>query len=117
MVWTSSFCEGYALSALESFSVHTERNGGTVRLKPSGELDIAAVADFDRSFDEAVEQAPDAIVVELSQVTFIDSSGLRALLLLAERYKGNLSMTLGSPAVERIIEITGTRVQLPLIEP
>ena len=71
MVWTSSFCEGYALSALEPFSVHTERNGGTVRLKPSGELDIAAVADFDRSFDEAVEQAPDAIVVELSQVTFI----------------------------------------------
>jgi anti-anti-sigma factor len=113
---TSSFFRGSAMSALDSFSVQIERDGGNVRLKPWGELDIAAVADFDRSFDEAVEHAPDAIVVELAQLTFIDSTGLRALLSLAERYKGELGITLGSPAVERIIEITGTRDQLPLIE-
>jgi hypothetical protein len=35
---------------------------------------------------------------------------------MSERYKGDLGLTLGSPAVERIIDITGTRGQLPLIE-
>jgi hypothetical protein len=54
MAFTSTFFEGSALSALDSFSVQTERDGGTVWLKPAGELDIAAVADLDRSFDEAV---------------------------------------------------------------
>ncbi|MGD1050948.1 MAG: STAS domain-containing protein [Solirubrobacteraceae bacterium] len=104
------------MSSLDSFSVQSERNGGTVRLMPTGELDIASVPDFELSFDAAVGEAPDAIVVDLSQLTFIDSTGLRALLSMSERYKGDLGLTLGSPAVERIIDITGTRGQLPLID-
>jgi anti-anti-sigma factor len=83
---------------------------------PAGELDIATVPDFEQSFDEVVGSAPEAIVVDLSELTFIDSTGLRALLTMSERYKGDLGLTVGSPAVERIIEITGTRAQLPLID-
>ena len=60
---------------------------------PTGELDIASVPDFELSFDAAVEEAPDAIVVDLSQLTFIDSTGLRALLSMSERYKGDLGLT------------------------
>jgi anti-anti-sigma factor len=96
--------------------VQSERVGGTVRIVPVGELDIATVPQFDQSFDAAVEQAPESIVVDLAQVTFIDSTGLRALLAMSERYQGDLGLSVGSPAVERIIDVTGTRDQLPLID-
>jgi anti-sigma B factor antagonist len=104
------------MSSPDSFSVRSEQNNATVRLMLAGELDIATVPDFEQSFDEAVGLAPEAIVVDLSALTFIDSTGLRALLSMSDRYKGDLGLTAGSPAVERIIEITGTRAQLPLLE-
>jgi len=33
------------LSSLDSFSVQSEQNGGSVRLMPTGELDIATIID------------------------------------------------------------------------
>jgi anti-anti-sigma factor len=63
------------------FSVHSERAGCVHWLKPVGELDIATTAVLKDEF-EAVFGDVDAemIVVDLTELEFIDSTGVRLLL-------------------------------------
>jgi anti-sigma B factor antagonist len=73
-----------------------------------GEVDIASAPTLD-----AVLQGLDAsqpVEIDVSLVTFIDSSGLRALMTLLHRARENASMiTLIDPqaAVLRVLEIAG----------
>ena len=67
-------------------------------------------------------EATDAerIVLDLSGLTFIDSTGLRLVLDVNERCGGQvdrLRVIAGSPAVERLLDIVGLRDRLPLIGP
>ena len=48
----------------------------------SGELDLGAVEQFRAGMAPALERAGE-IVIDLAEVTFIDSSGLRSIALLA----------------------------------
>jgi anti-anti-sigma factor len=61
----------------------------------------------------AVEQgAPSLIVLDLSDLSFIDSSGLRVLLLADGRARESgreLVLTRSTDAVQRVFEMTGTR--------
>jgi anti-anti-sigma factor len=71
----------------------------------SGEFDMAEVA----TFVEATEPALDgrhAVVLDLGGLTFIDSSGIRAIILLAKRC-GRRGIALRSlrPEVARLIAI------------
>jgi anti-anti-sigma factor len=58
-------------------------------IKLAGEIDMATVAPLVRTLDAVDEQVTTSVVVDLDEVTFIDSSGLQTLLLghdeLAER--------------------------------
>ena len=94
----------------ESFPITRERTAGGYRLAPSGELDVATVPLLEAAFDEAGD-AP--VLLDLEGVTFIDSTGLQLLLRISDRGAGRLEMT-SSPALERLLEITGVRDQLPL---
>jgi anti-sigma B factor antagonist len=57
----------------------------SVVIAPEGEIDIARVAEFRDALSRA-ESAP-AVVVDLSQVSFIDSSGIGALVELQNRLR------------------------------
>ena len=57
-------------------------------------------------------QGATAVVVDATGLNFIDSSGLRALLSAREQLEGagvSLQVTDLSPAVERVLDMTGTR--------
>jgi anti-anti-sigma factor len=75
----------------------------------SGEIDASAVP----RLAEAVEQLPGhagAIVLDVKDVSFIDSSGLRVLIALAERARGEgrvVELDNPSSFVTRLLEITG----------
>jgi anti-sigma B factor antagonist len=58
----------------------TERNGSTVVLTLRGDLDMQTVAQLRRRLAEALERAGGAVIVDLSGVKFIDSTGLAAML-------------------------------------
>jgi anti-sigma B factor antagonist len=94
----------------ESFPITREHTATGQRLAPSGELDIATVPLLEAAFDEAGD-AP--VLLDLAGITFIDSTGLQLLLRLSERAGGRLQIT-SSPALERLLEITGVRDRLPL---
>ena len=84
--------------------------GDAVRVRPVGELDIATVEEVARPVRELLEAGFVELVLDLSEVTFIDSSGIRMVLDAREgaRRKGvALSLLPGPPVVQRSFELTG----------
>ena len=78
-------------------------------LRLAGELDVATSQRLREHFDAAIE--PLAIVLDLADVVFMDSSALRELLraqgLLRER-GGVVVLAAAQAAVRRLLELTGT---------
>lgn len=70
----------------------------------AGELDLAAISDLTRVLDEAVEiEQPTVVLVDMSQVTFIDCTGLHPLLEARERLHGRFRLCNPSPPVLRLL--------------
>jgi anti-anti-sigma factor len=82
-------------------------------VKITGELDISNVETVRLALGPVTADRPDILVFELSELRFIDSSGI-ALLLAVARDVGAVRMRAPSPAVRRIVEITGLTEVLPL---
>ena len=57
----------------------------TTAVAVAGEVTFSNVGDFDRALEEALERGARNLVVDLTEVTFIDSSGLSALLTASAR--------------------------------
>lgn len=101
-------------------SITSERREETYAVAPTGELDIATVGQLERALGAAGESDAEQILLDLSGLAFIDSTGLRLLLEVNERFGGDagrLRVIAGSPAVERLLDIVGLRERLPLIAP
>jgi anti-anti-sigma factor len=76
----------------------------------SGELDLATAPQLEAVF-EALEPSPDArVLLDLEAVTFLDSSGIRALVRAKRRLDGiGAPLLIGavSPAARQVLEISG----------
>jgi anti-sigma B factor antagonist len=90
---------------------------GQAVVRASGEFDLAAVADVHRVISRTAAglQPPAVVVVDLSQVTFLDAAMLGAL--VTERQAilasgGDLLLTGVSRWAMRLIEICGLRETL-----
>ena len=57
----------------------------TLEVVLEGELDIATVDDAQRRVAAAERRAPSLLVIDLSNLTFVDSSGVRVLLVADDR--------------------------------
>ena len=101
----------------DSFRLCSECDGRTHRLTPIGELDLATAPILEHEFDAIQRGADRIIVVDLTEVSFIDSTGLHALLRMDAACEGTdrLRVINGSAAVERLLDIAGVRDRLPII--
>jgi anti-anti-sigma factor len=75
-----------------------------------GDLDVAVGVEFVDSVDEALraDDAPTQFEIDLGEVEFIDSSGLRALLQVQQSYGERVKVGAVSAAVQRLLELTAT---------
>jgi anti-sigma B factor antagonist len=64
----------------ETLRITSERAQGSYVLRLHGELDLWTVPKLRMRLAEALERGTGPVVVDLAQVTFIDSTGLSALL-------------------------------------
>jgi anti-sigma B factor antagonist len=81
-----------------------------------GELDLATVADFDAALDKALSSSAPRIVVDLAELSSIDSTGLRSLVLFNERCEDagrELVIRPGSRRVRKVFEVTQLEDRLP----
>lgn len=83
------------------------RSRGETELVLVGELDVAAADLFDRAVAQL--RPREQVVLDLSEVTFIDSTGLRSLLTVARDLKGRGQLILEHPTqrVLQVLEIAG----------
>jgi anti-anti-sigma factor len=94
-------------------------DGGTV-LTLSGELDIASAPALERTLDDFGAPLPRRLVIDLTEVTFMDSTGLRALLLARQRaVDGDHELLLcpGPRQVQRVLELSGTLERFSFQDP
>jgi stage II sporulation protein AA (anti-sigma F factor antagonist) len=84
-----------------------------IEARVRGELDPATAPELERKLvDVIVEQRPDQVVVDLADLTFMDSSGIKALVRLRAMLVGSGShLVLQRPrdAVCRVLELAGLR--------
>jgi anti-sigma B factor antagonist len=101
----------------ETLTILSERRGSAHHVAPSGELDIATAELLERALLDAERTDADTIVLDLSGLDFIDSTGLRVVIAASERSgaDGRLGVIAGAPAVERLLDLVGLRERLPLI--
>lgn len=81
---------------------------GRPTLAVRGELDIAGVEGFETALAQAESEQPPVLVIDLREVTFLDSSGLRTLLSADRRAKTDgrrLVLVPGPEAVHRVFEV------------
>ncbi|MCC6830556.1 MAG: STAS domain-containing protein [Thermoleophilia bacterium] len=90
-----------------------ERRPNATVLRLTGELDLATAPEVLAAVEAATcDGGPSRLVLDMSGVSFIDSTGVRTL-LEANRVAGNdLSLLAPSPAVTRVLELTELRGHL-----
>lgn len=93
------------------------RSGRAARLRIAGELDAYSAPALSERCRELLDGGVRDLRVDLRDATFIDSSGLRALLLAHRHLResgGSLRVDDASEPVRRLLEITGLTLQLGL---
>jgi anti-anti-sigma factor len=91
------------------FRVELTHPPGAVRARFIGELDIATVPQLKRLIDGVAARPGRDLTIDLSDLTFIDCAGLRALLEIREALcAGGATLTLTgvSPFTRRLLRIT-----------
>jgi anti-sigma B factor antagonist len=84
---------------------------------PIGDLDMASAEELDARLTDAAREHPEGLlIIDLTGLEFMDSSGLRVL-LTAARSSGNggsrLRLRGARPSVQRVFEVSGADALLP----
>ncbi|HEY8303079.1 MAG TPA: STAS domain-containing protein [Solirubrobacteraceae bacterium] len=93
-----------------SLEISSEVLDDATRVRLSGELDLASARAMEERLAAIEEQAPARVVIDLGGLAFIDSSGLRVLLLADSRARERgfeLVLAPGPEPVQRVFEMTG----------
>jgi anti-anti-sigma factor len=101
-------------------SISTERRGWLRLVRAAGDLDIGTAPELCAAIDDhRARRRREWVVLDLSDVGFCDSTGLRALLGAARESRiagGRLLVVIPRHGqVRRLIEMTGVREFLPVV--
>jgi anti-sigma B factor antagonist len=99
------------------FEIEAQQYGDTIFVRLSGEFDLAADEYFHHTVDAGLRTAR-GIVLDLTGLTFIDSTGLSAVLQVWERAREDgydLAVVPGSDQVRHTMELTGLESVLPIV--
>jgi anti-anti-sigma factor len=106
------------VAAPGNFDVATRRQGSALVVAPRGEIDLATV-DLVRDAVEREFQPGEDLIVDLREVGFMDTSGLRYVLELVERgpKEGfDVRLVRGPAPVQRVFEVSGVESRLPFVD-
>jgi anti-sigma B factor antagonist len=97
------------VSVPNEFDVIMESAGqNALVVRVSGDLDLATSPRFSETLAGA--RAASHVVIDLTGCTFLDSSGVRALVQATRKIpesERRVDLVAGSPAILRVLEITG----------
>jgi anti-anti-sigma factor len=104
-----------------TFELHASELAETLVVAVVGEIDMATAPDLAQALAaDVVHDSIRRVVIDLSAVTFLDSSALNALVQgqrsLAERKIAFRVVSPGDQMVSRVLEITRLAAQLRVVE-
>ena len=102
-------------SPAQGLRVRTQSESGGHVLSLSGELDLASAGMLDTAIAELCTDGSKRITLEMEALEFMDSTGLRSVLVgqeLCEVNGGELLIGTMSPQVRRLFEVSGVGEQL-----
>jgi len=89
-------------------------------VKISGDLDLVLAKEFRETVDKILMDKPlRNLILDLSEVDFIDSSGLGAILgryKMIQQRKGKMSIWGAKPSVYRILDLSGILKIIPVFK-
>lgn len=104
---------------MNQLEIETHDEAGRVRIELRGELDLATAPQVEEALAGAEGDAPGLIALDLSKLSFLDSSGLRTIVAADARARDagrRLAVVKGPDAVQRVFTITGLEDRLELVE-
>ena len=99
------------------FTVSTSERDGRTIVTASGELDAHSAPALQAQLDPLSVRAGIALIVDLTEVGFIDSTGLGTLVTALKHVResqGSLDVVVTSPRVVKVFALTGLDVVIPL---
>src|SRR4051794_6000659 len=104
--------------APRALAISVRENGTTTQLVAGGEWDLAEQPTARKAIKAAVQRCPECLVLDLSQLSFIDSSGIHMVLELHSRCTAhNIRLVIipGARAIQRPFEVCGLIERLPFV--
>lgn len=90
----------------------------TTMCRVSGDVDISCSSELRERLLAALEAPRARLILDLSEVTFMDASGLGALMAARRRSMllgGGVRLVGASPPVRRVLEASGLRSRFPVV--
>lgn len=94
----------------DEFVTSLDRDGATATVVLRGEVDVLTVDQVRGTLVEALRTGPREIVVDLTDLVFIDSTGLGALIFGFQRARDagiRFRLAKASPAVRQVLALSG----------
>ena len=104
---------------MEILEVQTEDRNRLVHVALRGELDLSTVGKVQDELQRVEASSPPVVVLDLSKLTFLDSTGLRCLVTADERARGQgrrVVIVRGPDAVQRVFSITRLEERLEMVD-
>ena len=104
---------------MRPFGIETEGRGAAVVLSLTGDLDLSSAEEAERGIDEAMAGRPELLVLDLSGLEFMDSSGLRVVVNAhrhAQEDGRRVAIVKGPQIVQRVFEITRLAERMSFVD-
>jgi anti-anti-sigma factor len=104
---------------VEILDVASASAGEQVTVSLTGELDLSTVAKVEEELRRVEASDATVVVLDLSGLTFLDSTGLRAVITADERARGQgrrFVIVKGPDAVQRVFAITRLEERLEMVD-
>lgn len=93
--------------------------GETCKIQLQGELDLANAETLERELQAALADGAGRVLVDMGELSFIDSSGIALLVRTAgvDNGQGRVRfLPSQATAVNRVLELTGVAERLPFVD-
>jgi anti-anti-sigma factor len=99
--------------------IEAHAHDGLAHVVLTGELDLSTIDKVEQELTRVEGDRPDVVALDLSRLTFLDSSGLRVIVSAdkrARRENRRFVVVRGPDTVQRVFSITRLDQQLELVD-
>ena len=91
-------------------TIDEKEEGGAVIVHPSGKLDTLTAKTFETYIDERIENDTGPLIVDMRDIDYISSFGLRSILIAAKKltpYGRRFVLFSPNPSVHEVLRVSG----------